>query len=389
MTVSRKLRPFGTTIFSEMSRLAAERGAVNLGQGFPDFEGPEPIREAAVAALRAGHNQYARSQGLPQIVEAIAAAREEDHGLRYDPMTEVAVFSGATEGLMSAMLGLLDPGDEVVFFEPVYDSYPACAAMAGAVARYHTLEFPDFAVDEDRLRALVTEKTRMIVVNTPHNPTGKVFSADELERVAKVAREHDLIVLTDEVYEHLTYDGHRHVAMASLPGMRERTLSVSSVGKTWSFTGWKVGWATGPASLVKAAQAAHQFVTFSTATPLQHGAAHALRHFRGPFLESLQAEYQARRDRLLEVLERVGFSVRPPAGAYFVLADFRPLFDGDDLAFAHHLLEVANVAAIPPSGFYPARPEAGRHLVRFAFCKRAETLEAAAAGLERLAPRRP
>lgn len=383
--VSAKLRPFGTTIFSEMSRLAAERGAVNLGQGFPDFEGPEAVREAAVVALRSGHNQYARSQGVPELVEAVADHRAKQHGTVYDPMTEVGVFSGATEGLMSAMLGLLDPGDEVILFEPVYDSYPACVAMAGAIPRYHTLEFPDFAVDEAKLRALVTDKTRVILLNTPHNPTGKVFSRAELELVAQIAKAHDLVVITDEVYEHLTYDDHTHIGLAALPGMRERTLSISSVGKTWSFTGWKVGWATGPAHLVKAAQAAHQFVTFATATPLQHGAAHALRHFSGDFLDALRAEYVARRDMLLDVLRRVGFEVRAPAGAYFVLADFRPLFDGDDVAFARHLIEEIGVAAIPPSFFYPERPEAGRHLIRFAFCKKLDTLRAAAERLEKLA----
>lgn len=381
--VSAKLRPFGTTIFSEMSRLAAERGAINLGQGFPDFDGPEAVREAAVAALRAGHNQYARSQGLPDLVEAIAEQREAQHGLLYDPMTEVAVFSGATEGLAAAMLGLLDPGDEVILFEPVYDSYPPCVALAGARARYLTLEFPDFAVDEARLRSLIGERTRLIVLNSPHNPTGKVWSRTELDLLARIATEHDLFVLTDEVYEHLLYDGNEHVPLAGLPGMRERTLSVTSVGKTWSLTGWKVGWATGPAPLVRAAQAAHQFLTFATPTPLQHAAAHALRYFSGDFLEMLREQYAERRGLLLEALERVGFRVAPPAGTYFVLADFRPRFDGDDVAFAHHLIETAGVAAIPPSGFYPERPEAGRHLVRFAFCKRLDTLRAAADRLER------
>lgn len=382
--VSRKLQPFGTTIFSEMSRLAAEKGAVNLGQGFPDFEGPAPIREAAEAALRAGHNQYARSQGVPALVEAVAEQRERQHGLRYDPMSEVAVFSGATEGLMSSMLGLLDPGDEVILFEPVYDSYPACVAMAGAVPRYYTLEAPEFGIHEDRLRALVSDKTRLILVNSPHNPTGKVFSREELTLIAKIATEHDLVVLTDEVYEHLTYDDAEHIAMASLPGMRERTISLSSVGKTWSFTGWKVGWATGAQPLIKAAQAAHQFVTFATATPLQHAAAVALRDYSGDFLSELKREYTERRDLLLQVLGEVGFEVRPPSGAYFVLADFRPIFQGSDVDFAKHLIEEVGVAAIPPSFFYPNRPEAGRHLVRFAFCKKMDTLQRAAERLARL-----
>ncbi|MEL6183319.1 MAG: aminotransferase class I/II-fold pyridoxal phosphate-dependent enzyme [Myxococcota bacterium] len=379
-----RLRPFGTTIFSEMSRLAAERGAVNLGQGFPDFEGPEAIREAAADALRAGHNQYARSQGVPRLVEAVARQRQAQHQLRYDPMTEVGVYSGATEGITSAMLGLLNPGDEVIFFEPVYDCYPACAAMAGAVPRYLTLEHPEFALDEAQLRALITERTRLIVLNTPHNPTGKVFTRREMETLAEVAQEHDLRVITDEVYEHLVYDDAKHHALAALPGMRERTLSISSVGKTWSFTGWKVGWATGPSDMIRAVQAAHQFVTFATATPLQHGAAFALEEYSGTFLDTLAREYAERRDRLVSVLREVGFGVTAPQGAYFVLADFRPLFDGDDVAFAHHLIEEVGVAAIPPSFFYPARPEAGRHLIRFAFCKRLETLEAAAERLKKL-----
>lgn len=384
--VATRLRPFGTTIFSEMSRLAAERGAVNLGQGFPDFEGPSEILEAAVSALRAGHNQYARSQGAPALVEAVASTRRAQHGLDYDPMTEVGVYSGATEGLTSAMLGLLDPGDEVILFEPVYDSYPACVAMAEAIPRYHTLEAPDFALSETKLRALVNEKTKAILLNTPHNPTGKVFSREELDVIAQVAREHDLVVVADEVYEHLVYDDNRHVAIASLPGMRERTLSVSSVGKTYSFTGWKIGWATGPERLVKAAQAAHQFVTFATATPLQHAAAHALEAFSGAYLDQIRREYTARRDLLTEALGEVGFEVRPPQGAYFVLADFRPLFDGDDVAFARHLIEEVGVAAIPPSFFYPSRPEAGHHLVRFAFCKKTSTLESAVERLRRLKP---
>lgn len=381
---SQKLRSFGTTIFSEMSRLALERGAVNLGQGFPDFDGPSAIKEAAVEALRRGNNQYARSQGVPELVAAVAEQRRLQHGLQYDPMTEVGVFSGATEGLMSAMLGLLDPLDEVVFFEPVYDSYPACAAMAGATARYHTLEFPAYEVDETRLRALITDKTRLLVVNSPHNPTGKVFSMPELELIARIAVEHDLIVLTDEVYEHLTFGEARHIPVASLPGMRERTLSISSLGKTWSLTGWKIGWATGPAHLIKATQAAHQFVTFSTATPLQYGAAHALRHFSGDYIVGFQRDYLERRDLLMEALEAVGFNVRPPAGAYFVLADFSPLFEGTDVEFAKHLIEAAGVAAIPPSFFYPSRPDAGRHLIRFAFCKKKETLAEAARRLQRI-----
>ncbi len=375
--VADKLRPFGTTIFSEMTRLAIEHDAINLSQGFPDFEGPSSIVDAAVEALRSGHNQYARSMGIVPLVQAIAAQREALYGLEYDPMTEVVVFSGATEGLMSSMLGLLNPGDEVVLFEPVYDSYPACIAMAGAVPRYVTLRFPDFALDLDALAAAFNERTKLLVLNTPHNPTGKVFTRAELEAIAELCARHDVVVLTDEVYEHLTYDDAEHVPMASIGDMRQRTLSLSSTGKTYSFTGWKIGWGTGPAHLVKAAQAAHQFVTFSTAAPLQHAVAYALEHHGAAFFEALRAEYTERRDHMLDTIRGMGLTPTHPRGSYFVLADFSSVFEGDDVAFAKHLVTEYGVAAIPPSGFYPANPDEGRRLVRFAFCKRIETLAAA------------
>lgn len=382
--ISDKLRPFGTTVFSEMTKLAIEHQAINLSQGFPDFEGPAEVREAAVGALAAGHNQYARSQGALPLVEAVAAHQARAYGLEYDPLTEVGVFSGATEGLMSSMLGLLNPGDEVVLFEPVYDSYPACLAMAQAVPRYVTLRFPDFELDLDALRAAIGPRTRLILLNTPHNPTGKVFSRAELEAIAELCLEHDLYVLTDEVYEHLTYDDVPHVPMACIEGMRGRTLSLSSVGKTFSFTGWKIGWATGPADLIRAAQAAHQFVTFATAHPLQHAAAFALRELGPDFYAQLISDYTERRDLLRDALVRVGLTPNQPRGAYFLLADFTRVFDGDDVDFARYLTRDLGVAAIPPSGFYPHRPEEGRRLVRFAFCKTLDTLRAAAARLEAL-----
>ncbi|MBX2812800.1 MAG: aminotransferase class I/II-fold pyridoxal phosphate-dependent enzyme [Myxococcales bacterium] len=378
VTVSTRLQPFGTTIFSAISQKAAHHNAINLGQGFPDFDGPEDVKEAAVAAIREGRNQYARSQGIPELVEAIALHQSTHYGLHYDPYTEVNVFSGATEGLMAAMQGLLNPGDEVLFIEPVYDSYPACAALAGASVNYYTLEYPSFAIDEARLRACVTPNTRMILVNSPHNPTGKVFSRDELEIIARVAQEKDLLALTDEVYEHLVYDSATHQPLASFPGMRERTLSISSLGKTWSLTGWKIGWATGPQHLITAAQAAHQFITFASATPFQYGAAHALGTHQQPYLNELHQTYSKRREILFTALKEAGFGVQPPAGTYFMLADFSALFDGDDVAFAHHLIETVGVAAIPPSAFYPSRPDAGRHLIRFAFCKKTTTLLEAA-----------
>ena len=367
-----------------MTRLAQVHNAINLGQGFPDFEGPSSVIDAAVEALRSGHNQYARSMGVPPLVEAIAAQRRALYGLEYDPMTEVGVYSGCTEALMASMLGLLNPGDEVIMFEPVYDSYPACVAMAQATARYVPLKFPDFEVDFDRLRLEITERTRLILINTPHNPTGRVFTRAELEQIAALCIEHDLLALTDEVYEHLTYDGRAHVPLAGIPGMRDRTLSLSSTGKTYSLTGWKIGWATGPRDMIAAAQAAHQFITFATATPLQHATAFALREHGASFFETLRADYTERRDRLLTSLRQAGLRAPTPQGAYYLLADFSDRFDGDDVAFARHLTTEVGVTAIPPSFFYPAHPEEGRQLIRFAFCKQLSTLDAAIERLARL-----
>ena len=387
IVTAERLRPFGTTIFAEMTRLATERGAINLSQGFPDFEGPSPILDAAVEALRSGSNQYARSMGAPALVEAIADHQQRCYGLAPDPMREVMVTCGATEAIAASMLGLLNPGDEVVLLEPFYDSYPALVALAGAKARYLTLRFPDFALDVDALERLLGERTRLLVLNTPHNPTGKVFSLEELSAIARIARERDLLVLSDEVYEHLTYDGLPHIPLATLPGMWERTLTLSSTGKTFSFTGWKVGWATGPAHLVEAAQAAHQFLTFSGAHPLQMAMALALRHVHDGFLQELEREYVERRDFLVRILDEVGFEVAVPRGTYFVLASFSSLFEGTDREFVRHLVDEAGVCAIPPSVFYGGAPEEGRRLVRFAFCKTRETLERAAEGLLRLRAR--
>lgn len=387
------LAALGTSIFSEMTRLANEKGAVNLSQGFPDFEGPPQLVDAAVAALRSGQSQYGRSMGLVPLVEQVAAHRERCHGLSYDPLTEVCATAGATEGIAAAMLGLLEAGDEVVLFEPFYDGYPATLAMAGATARVVTLRFPDFQIDEAELVAAVTPRTRMIVLNSPHNPTGKVFSRAELELVARLCVTHDLIALTDEVYEHLTYDGVRHVPLATLPGMRARTVSLSSTGKTFSFTGWKVGWATGPKDLIACVQRAHQFLTFCGATPLHAAMATALRDYTrgepGGFLDELVRDYTKRRDFLAEVLRDVGFEVAVPAGAYFILAGTRGLTSEDDATFARRLIDEAGVAAIPPSAFYARDVDEGRRLLRFAFCKRDETLEEAARRLRGWRERRP
>lgn len=381
---SQKLLPFGTSIFSEMTRLAVAHSAINLAQGFPDFDGPTGILDAAARALRAGHNQYPRSMGHPALVEAVAQKYRRAYGLEFDPMQEVVVFSGATEGIASSMLGLLDPGDEVILFEPVYDSYPACAALAGATARFCALRPPGFALDIEELAALFTDRTRLLVLNSPHNPTGKVFSRAELEGIAALCLRHGVRVLCDEVYEHLTFDGAEHVPLASLPGMRERTLTLSSTGKTYSLTGWKVGWGVGPRDLVAAAQAAHQFVTFATAAPFQVAMAEALHRYAAEYFAELRREYTERRDFLASALTAAGFDVHLPRGTYFILAGYSRLSDLDDIAYSRKLVETIGVAAIPPSVFYPRHPELAGRMLRFAFCKKRETLEEAAERLRKL-----
>lgn len=381
---SARLRPFGETIFAEMTRLAQQHDAVNLGQGFPDFEGPPEIIDAVTTAMKAGENQYARPLGHPALVEAIARKQERDYGIALDPMTDVVVTNGCTEAIAASLLGLLNPGDEVVLFEPYYDSYCASIAMAGAVPRFVTLRFPDFALDPEALRAAVTSKTRVILVNTPHNPVGKVFDRAELQLIADVAQESDLIVITDEVYEYLTFDGIEHVPLATLDGMHERTLTLSSTGKSFSFTGWKIGWACGPANLVAACNAAHQFLTFAVARPLQVAMAHALDTFHEKYLTEFRAAYTERRDLLVSALQDAGFDVAVPQGTYFVCASHRPLSDKDDRDYARELIEGVGVASIPPSCFYTADKEEGRKLLRFAFCKQLPTLRAGAERLRRL-----
>ena len=375
MRVARRLEGFGTTIFTEMTRLAVEHGAINLAQGFPDFDGPEFVKDAAVEAIRAGRGQYARMSGIPEIHDALAAKYRRDYGLDYRAGEELTVTSGATEAIFATIQGLCDPGDGVVLFEPYYDSYKASVVMAGAVPAFVTLEAPDWRFDPAALEAAVTDRTRAVLVNTPHNPTGKVFSRGELEGIARLCVARDLVCITGVVYEHMVSEG-EHVPMASLPGMRERTVTISSFGKTFSLTGWKIGWAAAPPPLTKAVRAAHQFITFATATPLQHGAACAL-SAGTEYYERLLAGYRERRDYIVGELARIGFGVRPPAGTYYACADFSRFgYDQDDVAFCKHLIEDVGVAAIPPSAFYD-RPEKRRGYVRFAFCKEMRTLEAA------------
>lgn len=377
--VNARLAPFGTTIFTEMTRLAVERGAINLAQGFPDFDGPDFVKEAAVAAIRAGHGQYARTSGLIELVRALAEKYSRDYGLEYAPETEITVTSGATEAIFASIAGLCEDGDEVVLFEPYYDSYKASVCMSGARARVVTLHAPDWRFDPGELRRAFTPRTRLLLLNSPHNPTGKVFTRAELELIAACCIDNDVVCLTDEVYEHLVYEG-EHLPMAAVSGMRDRTVTISSFGKTFSLTGWKIGWVAAPAELSAAVRAAHQFITFATATPLQHAAVRALA--AGPdYFEKLRESYRQKRDFLCSELHRLGFDVRPPQGTYFVCAGFgRFGFDGD-AEFARHLIERAGVAVIPPGSFYDT-PGGGKSYVRFAFCKKDETLRAAVARLE-------
>jgi N-succinyldiaminopimelate aminotransferase len=379
--MARRLEGFGTTIFTEMTRLAQEHGAVNLAQGFPDFDGPDFVKEAAVLAIRQGHGQYARMSGIPEVHRALAAKYRRDYGLDYAADAEFTVTSGATEAIFAAIQGTCEPGDEVVLFEPYYDSYRASVAMAGAVPRFVTLHAPDWRFDPAELERAFTAKTRAVLLNTPHNPTGRVFSRADLELVAGLCRQREVLCVTDEVYEHILYDG-EHVPMATLPGMRERTITISSFGKTFSLTGWKIGWAAAPPPLTAAVRAAHQFITFATAMPLQHAAAAAL-SVEPEYYRGLAASYRRRRDYLVGELTRLGFEARPPAGTYYVCADFRPLGFDDDVAFCRHLIEEVGVAAIPPSAFYE-NTRYGKTYARFAFCKKEETLREAVRRLRAL-----
>ena len=381
--LSARLQGFGTTVFTEMTRLALQHGAVNLGQGFPNFDGPDFIKDAAIAAIRDGHNQYARMFGVPALLGAIADHQRRFYDLRYDPDTEITVYAGATEAICVAFQALCDVGDEVVIFEPFYDSYRAAITMAGAVPRVVTLRAPDFGYRPEELEAAITPKTRAILLNSPHNPSGKLFSRGELEHIAALCREHDILAITDEVYEHLVYDG-AHVPLATLPGMRERTIIISSSGKTFSFTGWKVGHTCAPPAITAALRCAHQFVTFCTAPPFQHALAHGFLA-DDAFFTGLTRDYRARRDRLCDGLKEIGLGVLRPAGTYFVMTDIRPLGYHDDLAFCRMLPEKIGVAAIPPSSFY-ADPREGRHLVRWAFCKTDDLLDEALRRLQKLRP---
>jgi N-succinyldiaminopimelate aminotransferase len=380
MTVSR-LRPYAVTVFAEMSALAARIGAVNLGQGFPDEDGPASMLEAARQAISDGVNQYPPGLGIAPLRKAIAAQRKRNFGVDYDPDTEVLVTNGATEAIAAAVLGLVEPGSEVLLIEPFYDSYSPVIAMAGChrVAVPMTGHGRGFAIDIDGLRRAVTPRTRALIVNTPHNPTGMVASEAELAAIAELAVEHDLLVITDEVYEHLVFDGYEHRPLAAHPGMSGRTVTISSAAKMFNVTGWKVGWACGAADLIAGVRAAKQYLTYVGGAPFQPAVADALDH-EDAWVAALRDSFQNKRDRLGSALTEVGFAVHDSAGTYFLCADPRPLGYDDSTAFCVDLPERAGVAAIPMSAFCdPDSPHIDRwnHLVRFAFCKRDDTLDEA------------
>ncbi len=380
--LSSRLQGFGTTIFAEMSALAAKTGALNLGQGFPDTDGPAEVSEAAIAAIRGGQNQYPPGPGVDDLRQAIAEHQRRFWGIELDPADEILVTAGATEALAASLLGLCETGDEVIVFDPTYDSYPAGIAMAGAKLRGVLLEPDDrsgtagagnadggygFGFDPDELRRAFNPKTRLILLNTPHNPTGKVFSRDELELVAELCCEHDVLAVTDEVYEHLVFDGGTHIPLSTLDGMAERTLTISSGGKTFSFTGWKIGWASGPAEIVNAVKTAKQFLTFVNGAPFQPAIATGLR-MGDDYFERFASDLQAKRDLLSGFLADAGFDVLSPEGTYFTTVDISPVTDDDSISFCLGLPERAGVVAVPSAVFYQDQRN-GERLVRFCFAK--------------------
>jgi N-succinyldiaminopimelate aminotransferase len=379
---AQRLNGLGTTIFAEMSALAVATNSVNLGQGFPDSDGPQSLLEDAVAAIRGGANQYPPGRGVPALRQAIVDHQKRFYDLSYDPDTQVLVTTGATEAIAAALLAYVEPGDEVIALEPYYDSYAAGIAFAGGRRVPVTLRAPDFRLDLDELRAAVTPRTKVLLINSPHNPTGTVLTDDELRGISAVAVEHDLVVITDEVYEHLVYDGLQHRPLTSYDGMAERTVSISSAGKTFSVTGWKIGWVTGTPEVVTAVTTAKQFLTFTSGAPFQPAVANALA-LGNEYFDALRADLQSRRDLLCDGLAALGFGVHRPEGTYFVTTDIRPLGYTDGVEFCRMLPRRAGVVAIPHQVFYD-NTEAGRPLVRWAFCKHPQILQEALTRLQKL-----
>jgi N-succinyldiaminopimelate aminotransferase len=372
-----RVAAFGTSVFTEVTELAVRHQAVDLSTGFPDVDGPAQVKAAAIAAIEAGQNQYALCQGVRELRQAVAAHTQRFYSQTVNPDTDITITNGATEALHSIADGLINPADEVIIFEPFYEVYAPNVLMAGGIPRFVPLHPPNWLFDQAELAAAFNNRTRAILVNTPHNPTGKVFSRAELEIIAGLCQQWNVIAITDEVYEHIVFDQIEHVRLAQLPGMAERTLTVSSLSKTFSFTGWRIGWVIAPPDLTTAVRLAHQFVLDCSATPLQYGAACAL-SLADDYYTALAADYQRKRDYLAAVLSEVGLEVSLPAGAYFIMAGIKPLGFEDDFSFCNYLATEVGVAAIPPSAFYSAQNKSlGQTYVRFAFCKTMETLEQA------------
>ncbi len=382
---SQKAAQFTESVIREMTRLSDKHGAVNLSQGFPDFAAPEAVKTAARDAIAADINQYAVTWGARPLREAVAREFTRRYGVAVDPDTQVTVCCGSTEAMMSTMLATLDPGDEVVVFEPFYENYGPDAILSGAVPRYVTLHEPDWTVDPDALAAAFNDRTRAIIINTPNNPTGKVFTRAELTTIAELCRRWDVLAITDEIYEHIIYDGCRHVPMAAIDGMADRTVTLNSLSKTYSVTGWRVGWAIAPPGLTGAIRKVHDFLTVGAAAPLQEAGAVAL-SFPETYYAELAAGYQRRRDMLLALLEPRGFVCFTPRGAYYVMTDIGGFGFADDVEFSRYLVQEVGVAVVPGSSFYHD-PALGRTKVRFTFCKRDETLQEAGRRLQAVAAR--
>ena len=372
---SRKASSFTESVIREMTREAMEHGAVNLAQGFPDFPAPEEVKEAARRAIEEDRNQYPITWGERELRQAIAEKYERLYGMTVAEEGNVCVTCGSTEAMIASLLAVLDPGDEVVIFEPFYENYGPDTILAGATPRLVPLRPPDWTFDPEELAAAFNDRTRGIVLNTPNNPTGKVFTTEELETIAALCQRWDVIAFTDEIYEHITYDGARHVPIATIPGMEDRTVTISALSKTYSVTGWRVGWTVAPADLIKAIRTVHDFLTVGAPTPLQHAGVAALR-LPEDYYRRIAKEYAERRALILEILEETGFRPQPPQGAYYVMADISHLGFENDVRAAQHLVREVGVAVVPGSSFF-SKPELGAHAVRFSFCKRLETLQEA------------
>ena len=380
-----RVAAFGTTIFTEINQLAQQHQAVNLGQGRPDFDGPKAIVEAAVQALDSGKaNQYAAAPGLPDLRQGIARHAGLFYDLDVDPDAGVIVTAGATQGIFSAIMGLIDPGDEVIVIEPYYDSYVPGVLMAGGRPVFVSMHPPNWTFVEEELRAAFNSKTRALLLNTPNNPTGRVYTRQELQLIASLCIEHDVIVISDEVYEHLIFEGHQHIAIASLDGMFERTVTVGSAGKTFGMTGWKIGWVYGHPDLIAGVWRAHQFIVFATNHPTQAAVTYAFT-LGSSYYEEYQALYSHKRELVMQVIDAAGMSAIQPEGTYFIMGDFSQVYEGDDVEFCKHLIERIGVATIPPSAFFsPHHKHLAENHVRFAFCKSDETLEQAAERMTKL-----